>query len=82
MIFRGFIMFASLRPDFNLKQLVTFIVALWLQVTALVIFCGLSSKQMSPSNRVDAPRVQVVNGTYAMEAHSLAAAMPLRTLGQ
>ena len=56
-------MFKSLRPDFNLKQLVTFIAALWLQVTVLVIFCGISSPQMSaPSNKVDTFRTQALNG--------------------
>ena len=39
-------MFKSLHPDFNLKRLVTFIAALWLQVTVLVILCCAFSPQM------------------------------------
>ena len=56
-------MFASLRPDFNLKRLVTFIVALWLQVTVLIIFCCIAFPPMSGhSDKVDAFHPQAVNG--------------------
>ncbi len=66
-------MFKSLPSDFNLKRLVTFIAALWLQVTALVIFCCISSPQMSrPSGDVDALHTMAMN-----EAHTLHARLPL-----
>jgi hypothetical protein len=47
-------MFKPLYPDFNLKRVVTFVAALWLQVTVLVIFCCVSSPQMSPAASYDA----------------------------
>lgn len=69
-------MFKSLRSDFNLTQLVTFIAALWLQVTVLVILCCASSPQMSaPPSQVDKLHIMAVNGAYAVDAHAVAAAM-------
>jgi hypothetical protein len=59
-------MFKSLHTDFNLKQLVTVIAALWLQITVLVILCCISSPQISrPSNDADTSQTQAVNGTGA-----------------
>jgi hypothetical protein len=54
-------MFKPLQSDFNLKRLVTFVAALWLQVSVLVIFCCISSPPMSGHpDRVEA--FQAVNG--------------------
>jgi hypothetical protein len=61
---RAFIMFASLHPSFKLKQLVPFVVALWLQVAVLVVLCGISSPQMSrPVDSVDTVHALAVDGT-------------------
>jgi hypothetical protein len=69
-------MFKSLHPDFNLKRLVTFIAALWLQVTVLVILCCASSPQMpQPSNNVDTLQTMAGNGAEAVDAHAVATAM-------
>lgn len=47
-------MFTSLRPDFSLKQVLTFVAALWLQATVLVVLCSLPARQGSgPSIRHD-----------------------------
>jgi hypothetical protein len=57
-------MFKSLRPDFNLKQLVMFIAAIWLQTTVLIILCCISSPQMarpSDSDKVDTLLTQAVS---------------------
>ena len=62
-------MFKSLPSDFNLKRLVTFIAALWLQVTALVILCCISSAQMSrPSGDVDALHAIAMNAARIVDA--------------
>ena len=62
-----------LRPDFNLERLVTFIAALWLQATLLVILCGISSPHMPrPSANVDALRTMAVNAAQTGDAHPVA----------
>jgi hypothetical protein len=69
-------MFKPLQPDFDLKRLVTFIAALWLQVTVLVILCCISSPQMSsPSNNVDTLHTTAGNGACTVAAHAVATAM-------
>ncbi len=66
-------MFKPLRSDFILKRLVTFIAALWLQVTLLVILCGIFSPHMSrPSKNADALRTMAVNGAQTVDAHPVA----------
>lgn len=66
-------MFKPLHPDFNLKRLVAFIAALWLQVTALVIFCCISSPHMSaPANNVDTTHTMAVDGVRTVDAHAVA----------
>jgi hypothetical protein len=65
-------MFKPLHSEFNLKRLVIFIAALWLQVTVLVIVCCISSPRMSrPSNDIDAPRVLAVNGAESVDVGKL-----------
>jgi hypothetical protein len=55
-------MFKPGQPAFSLQRLVTFIAALWLLVTMLIIFFLIASPRMSkPANRVDAPRTQAVD---------------------
>jgi len=62
-------MFKPLPSNFNLKRLVTFIVALWLQVTALIILCCISSPQMSsPANNADTLHTMAVNGAHTGHA--------------
>jgi hypothetical protein len=66
-------MFKPLQPDFNLKRFVTFIAALWLQVTALVILCSISSPQMSgPSNNVDTLHTIAMNAARTVDGHTAA----------
>jgi TonB family protein len=61
-------MFKSLRPDFNVKQLVTFIAALWLQVTVLLILGGIPTQKMSGhSIRLNAIRSASVTPIYFHE---------------
>jgi hypothetical protein len=66
-------MFKSFHHDFNSTRLVTFIAALWLQVTVLVIFCCVSSPQIArPSNNVDALHTMAVNGAQAVDVRAVA----------
>jgi hypothetical protein len=58
-------MFTSLRPDFSLKQVLTFVAALWLQATVLVILCSLPARQGSgPSIRRDVVHSASVTHIY------------------
>jgi hypothetical protein len=71
-------MFKPLHPEFNLKRLVAFIAALWLQVTVLVILCCASSPQMpqpSDSDKVDTLHTMAMNGAYTVNGHTVATAM-------
>lgn len=69
-------MFKPLHTDFNLNRLVTFIAALWLQVTVLVILCCISSPQTAhPSNNVDTLHNMAVNGACAVGAPAVATMM-------
>jgi hypothetical protein len=66
-------MFQPLHPEFNLKRLVAFIAALWLQVTVLVILCCASSLQMpQPSDKVDTLHPMACNGAPTMAARAVA----------
>jgi hypothetical protein len=70
-------MFKSLRPDSSLKQLVTFIAVLWLQVTVLLILGGIPSQQMSGhSIRLDAMRSASVTPIYFHEDRSAIPSTP------
>jgi hypothetical protein len=74
-------MFKPLQPDFNLKRLVTFIAALWLQVTALLVFCCISSPPISkPFNNIDTLHTMAMNGARS-SGRCLRMAPPLSSPG-
>jgi hypothetical protein len=53
-------MFKPLHSVFNLKQIVTFIAALWLQVTLIVIICCIASPQRPP-DQFETPHATAAN---------------------
>jgi len=62
-------MFNSLHPDFNSTRLVTFLAALWLQLTVLIILCCVSSPGTSKRmNRMDTLHNEALNLTQKGDA--------------